>query len=210
MSDKTAKKTEDGTRNSQNCICDAYTYFCRAALEAKRDCSQKLLFEGGMERRNSEPKGQGSDKSEQKWQTRLLWRRFGGQKRDLFNAKCSKSVCKIMLPTVAKSTFLKKTEKQRTWVTSDTKIVLDPTLSPPRPLCKNKCMRHTCNFMNFVCRLLFSLSFYRSLHPLLFIFGCFFENMLPALGGKHDFESCTHTKPWTKTLLGLESDRTGA
>ena len=74
MSDKKTKKTADDTRNSQTCICDAYSYFCRAALEAKsaRDCSQMLLVEGGMERRNSEPNGQGSDKSEQKWQTRLL------------------------------------------------------------------------------------------------------------------------------------------
>ena len=74
MSDKKTKKTADDTRNSQNCRCDAYNYFCRAALEAKsaRDCSQKLLFEGGMERQNSEPNEQWSDKGEQKWQKRLL------------------------------------------------------------------------------------------------------------------------------------------
>ena len=67
--------------------------------------------------------------------------------------------------------------------------------SPPRPFCKNNCMHHICNFVNFVCHLLFSFSFYRSLHPLLLIFGRCFENLLPALGGKHNFESCMHTKP---------------
>ena len=53
MSDKKTKKTVDDTRNSQNRRCDAYNYFCRAALEAKsaRDCSQKLLFEVGTERK---------------------------------------------------------------------------------------------------------------------------------------------------------------
>ena len=74
MSDKKTKKTADDTRNSQNCRCDAYSYFCRAALEANRarDCSHKLLFEGGMERQNSEPNEQWSDKGEHKWQKRLL------------------------------------------------------------------------------------------------------------------------------------------
>ena len=41
-------------------------------------------------------------------------------------------------------------------------------------------------------------------------FCSFFEHVLPALGGKHDFESCMHTKPWTKALLRLEFDRTSA
>ena len=55
MSDKKTKKTADDTRNSQNRRCDAYNYFCRAALEAKsaRCCSQKLLFEGAWSEKES-------------------------------------------------------------------------------------------------------------------------------------------------------------
>ena len=44
-------------------------------------------------------------------------------------------------------------------------------------------MHHICDFVNFVCHLLFSLSFCRSLHPLLFMFGRCFENVLPAAVG---------------------------
>ena len=65
MRDKKTKKTADGTRNSKKCRCDAYTYFCRAVLEAKnaRDCSQKLLFEGGMDRKIANQTSKGTTRA---------------------------------------------------------------------------------------------------------------------------------------------------
>ena len=56
MSDKKTKKTAGDTRNSQNRRCDAYNYFCRAALEAKgaRHCSQNLIFDSGMKRKKTQ------------------------------------------------------------------------------------------------------------------------------------------------------------
>ena len=64
---KREKKTADGTRKSQNYICDAYIYFCRAALEAKdaQVTSENANSIGPQKRQTSEPNEQQSDKSEQ-------------------------------------------------------------------------------------------------------------------------------------------------
>ena len=46
--------------------------------------------------------------------------------------------------------------------------------SPPSPFCKNDGMHSTCNFMNFVCNLLFSLCISCFTHPFLQLFCHFF------------------------------------
>ena len=65
MSDKKTKKTVDDTRNSQNRRCGTYIFFRKAALEAKnaRDCSQKLLFQGGMDRKIANREGKGTTRA---------------------------------------------------------------------------------------------------------------------------------------------------
>ena len=65
MCDKKTKKTADDTRNLQHRRCDAYNYFCRAALEANRarDCSQKLLLEAGMDRKIANRTGSGATRA---------------------------------------------------------------------------------------------------------------------------------------------------
>ena len=110
MSDKKTKKTADDRRNSQDCRCDAYNYFCRSALEAKnaRDCSQKLLFEGGMDRKIANRTGKGATRTNKSGKNGSYEGRLGVRKVIFVNEKCSKSVCKIMLATAARSTFLKK------------------------------------------------------------------------------------------------------
>ena len=67
MSDKKTKKTADDTRNSQNRRCDAYNYFCRAALEAKNAqvTNENANSNGPQKRQTSETNDQQSDKSEQ-------------------------------------------------------------------------------------------------------------------------------------------------
>ena len=117
MRDKKTKEAADGTRDSKKCRCDAYGNFCRAALEAKsaRDCSQKLLFEGGMERQNSEPNEQWSDKGEQKWQTRLLWRPFGGQKSDFLMKSVRSRFAKSCLPLQREALVWKHVIRKVSW-----------------------------------------------------------------------------------------------
>ena len=142
------RKVSSSIKNMKDWPCNL-KFWCKVASMATKFtkmqvcCMQSFLLtvtwrrkvhgtrEGDMKRTNSEPNEQWSDKGEQKWQTRLLWRPFGGQKSDFFNEKCSKSVSKIMLPTAARNTFLKKRKTKRMWMTSETKIVLDPTVSPP-------------------------------------------------------------------------------
>ena len=51
---------------------------------------------------------------------------------------------------------------------SETACGSTPVLfSPPSPVCKNDSMHSTCNFVNFVCNLLFSLCFSCFTHPFL-------------------------------------------
>ena len=73
--------------------------------------------------------------------------------------------------------------------------------SPPSPVCKNDCMHSTCNFGNLVCNLLSSLCLYCFTHPFLVMVFHFFEKMLPALAGEHDFEHCINAKSYEKDLL---------
>ena len=73
--------------------------------------------------------------------------------------------------------------------------------SPPRPACKNEGMHIACNFLNFICNLLVSLCISCFTHPFLPRFFDFFENMLPALVGEHDFENCINVKSNQKQLL---------
>ena len=65
---------------------------------------------------------------------------------------------------------------------------------PPRPVSKNECMHRCNNFVNFVYDLLFSLCLPCFDDLFLQNIVLFSENMLPALGGKHDFESNTKAK----------------
>ena len=65
---------------------------------------------------------------------------------------------------------------------------------PQSPVSENECMHRCNNFVNFVYDLLFSLCLPCFEHPFLQIFLIFSENMLPAFGGKHDFESGTKAK----------------
>ena len=67
---------------------------------------------------------------------------------------------------------------------------------PQSPVSKNECMHRCNNFVNFVYDLLFSLClpcfepFLKKKQNIIL----FSENMLPALGGKHDLESGTKAK----------------
>ena len=79
--------------------------------------------------------------------------------------------------------------------------------SPPSPACKNDGMHIACNFVSFVCNLLFSFCFSCFTHPFLPLLCLFFENLLPAIVGEHDFENCINVKSMPKTLLRT-SDRT--
>ena len=74
---------------------------------------------------------------------------------------------------------------------------------PQSPVSKNECMHRCNNFVNFVYDLLFSLCLPCFEHLFLQNIILFSENMLPALGGKHDFESGTKSKSWKICLLGL-------
>ena len=65
---------------------------------------------------------------------------------------------------------------------------------PQSPVSKNECMHRCNNFVNFVYDLLFSLCLPCFEHISLQNIVLFSENMLPALGGKHDFESGTKAK----------------
>ena len=65
---------------------------------------------------------------------------------------------------------------------------------PQSPVSKNECMHRCNNFVNFVYDLLFSLCLPCFEHFFLQNIILFSENMLPALGGKHDFESGTKAK----------------
>ena len=65
---------------------------------------------------------------------------------------------------------------------------------PQSPVSKNECMHRCNNFVNFVYDLLFSLCLPCFEHLFLQNIILFSENMLPALGGKHDFESGTKAK----------------
>ena len=65
---------------------------------------------------------------------------------------------------------------------------------PQSPVSENECMHHNGNFVNFVYDLLFSLCLPCFEHLFLQNVVVFSENMLPALGGKHDFESGTKSK----------------
>ena len=65
---------------------------------------------------------------------------------------------------------------------------------PQSPFSKNECMHRCNNFVNFVYDLLFYLCLPCFKHLFLQNIILFSENMLPALGGKHDFESGTTSK----------------
>ena len=67
---------------------------------------------------------------------------------------------------------------------------------PQSPVSKNECMHHWSNFVNFVYDLLFSLCLPCFEHFFLQNILLFLEKMLPALGGKHDFESRTKASSW--------------
>ena len=45
----------------------------------------------------------------------LFLKPFGGQKSEMFDGICLKSFCKIMLPTAARSTFLKNVIRKVSW-----------------------------------------------------------------------------------------------
>ena len=62
------------------------------------------------------------------------------------------------------------------------------------PVYINDCMHHTFNFLNFVCYLPSSSCLQHSTHMFFCIFLIFFTNLLPALVGEHDFESCMYVK----------------
>ena len=65
---------------------------------------------------------------------------------------------------------------------------------PQSPVSKNECMHRCNNFVNFVYDLLFSLCLPCFKHRFLQNIILLSENMLPALGGKHDFENGTKAK----------------
>ena len=65
---------------------------------------------------------------------------------------------------------------------------------PQSPVSKNECMHRCNNFVNFVYDLLLSLCLPCFEHPFLQNVLLFYENMLPALGGEHDFEGGTKAK----------------
>ena len=73
---------------------------------------------------------------------------------------------------------------------------------PQSPVSKNECMHRCNNFVNFVYDLLFSLCLPCFEHLFLQNVVLFSENMLPALGGKHDFESGTNADSWKICFLG--------
>ena len=73
---------------------------------------------------------------------------------------------------------------------------------PQSPVSKNDCMHHNGNFVMFVYDLLLSLCLPCLEHFFLQNIILFSENMLPALGGNHDFESGTNAKTYIICLLG--------
>ena len=78
------------------------------------------------------------------------------------------------------------------------KILLRATVQcifrPRSPVSKNECMHRCNNFVNFVYDLLFSLCLPCFEQLFLQNIISFSQNMLPTLGGKHDFESGTKAK----------------
>ena len=67
----------------------------------------QVVFEGDQERAHSEANEQQSDKSKQNLQKLIILKPFGGQKSEIFDRMYSKSFFRIVLPTEARSTFLK-------------------------------------------------------------------------------------------------------
>ena len=59
-------------------------------------------------------------------------------------------------------------------------------------------------------RLLSSYPFYSSTHLLLAFFAHFFEIVLPALGGKHNFKSCMQAKSSKNAFWAPQVDRKNA
>ena len=62
------------------------------------------------------------------------------------------------------------------------------------PVYINDCMHCTSNFLNLVCYLLSSSRQQYSTHMFFVNVLILFTNLLPALGGEHDFESCMYVK----------------
>ena len=73
------------------------------------------------------------------------------------------------------------------------------------PVYINDCMHHTLNFLNFVCYLPTSSCLQYSTHMFFVFFLIFFTNLLPALGGEHDFESCMCVKSSKNVPLSTPS-----
>ena len=89
--------------------------FCRRSFlqtglggEKRTRLEPQAVFEGDMERAHSEANEQQSDKSKHNLQKLIILKPFGGQKRDIFHRKYSKSFFKIVLAMQARSTFFKK------------------------------------------------------------------------------------------------------
>ena len=78
------------------------------------------------------------------------------------------------------------------------------------PVSSNDCIHHTCKFMNFVRHLLLSLYFYYRIHPPLCKIAHFPQKPIPALGGKHKFESGRNAKSKKKCLFGPPANRINA
>ena len=121
------------TRNSQNRRCGTYIFFCKAALESKnaRGCSQKLLFEGGMDRKIANREGKGATRANKSGKKVSHQGRLGVRKVIFLMQSARSRFEKLCFPLQREAHFWKKRKKKHMWVTSETKIVLDPTVSPP-------------------------------------------------------------------------------
>ena len=73
------------------------------------------------------------------------------------------------------------------------------------PVYINDRMHHTFNFLNLMCYLLSSSCQQYSTHMFFVNFLIFFTNLLPALGGEHDFESCMYVKSSKNVPLSTPS-----
>ena len=105
---KSIKKTADCIRNSQNCKCYAYCRSCKRGLEAKtaRESSHRLFLKGARSEHIANRTSNRATRASKNVKI-CFFLPFGGQQSELFDRLYSKSFFRIVLPTEARSTFLK-------------------------------------------------------------------------------------------------------
>ena len=106
---KSIKKTADCIRNSQNCKCYAYCRSCKRGLEAKtaRESSHRLFLKGARSEHIANRTSNRATRASKNDKIVCFLSRMWGQKGVIIDRLYSKSFFRIVLPTGARSTFLK-------------------------------------------------------------------------------------------------------